>query len=436
MSQVDKILKNIASGEDYKALAAAVEKNDYESIGKLFAQVATLMTESKKQVLEKLQAMPRQNRDEEQRNFEAAFTRRIDTDLPQWHKISVLLKEKGASEGIVYATGKKGDPLVRSSEGRIVVVAGSKAQPGTRVLYRVETKSEKMDFAREVQLNADFFYMLLNGDTLDAMRKSLDAVDARLKAFTDLNGQGSVSELAQLLQELNSIKASAEQLRESEKGKYLSRIQILRRKLLSDWVAKSIFDFLSREEEKEIAEICTSDEHSTSRAMSAPGLFRRKDHEGLKAELFAGKELKGYADVLAEMEKGLDSMSAAIQLMEFKTSMEEMVPLAQRYIERMDVLFDNLNRKSRRVALTMSENELLTEAAIDYAIRSEFSGPALCSELRVAFRGPDEFYAMREAVAKLRSAMGNKEWPSLESAIKPYLVIKTTTAFPRQFRDD
>ncbi|MDO8473286.1 MAG: hypothetical protein Q7T05_05645 [Dehalococcoidia bacterium] len=432
MSQVDKILKNIASSEDYKALAASVEKNEYESIGKSFSQVAAQMAESKKQVIEKLQALPRHNRDDEQRNFEAAFARRIDTDLPAWHKINALLKEKGASEGVVYATGKKGDPLVRSADGRLVVVAGSKALPGSKVLYRVETKSEKMDFAREVQLDADYFYMLLNGDTLDAIRKSLDALDARLKAFAEMNGQDSVSELAQLLKELNDVRESAEQLRASEKGKYLSRIQILRRKLLADWVARSIFDFLSREEEKEITQACNQDEHSLSSAMSAPGLFRRKSHEGLKAELFAGKELRGYTDALNEMEKGLDSMNAAIQLMEFKAGIEEMVPLAQRYVERMDILFDNLNRKSRRVALAMSENGSFAEADIDSAIRSEFSGPALCSDLRAAFRSPDDFYAMREAVAKLRSMMGNKECTTVESAIKPYLVVKTTMAFPRR----
>lgn len=435
MSQVDKILKGISASEEYKALAAAIDKNDYEAIGKAYSQVAVLLADGKKQVLEKLQALPRRNKEQERLNFEAAYSRRLSSDVPAWHRISSLLKEKGVAEGEVYATGKKGDPLVRSSEGRLVVVSGSTAQPGTKVLYRVETKGDKLDFGREVKLDADFFYVLLNGDTLDATRKTLDGLEARTRAVFAQAGKLDVQELSQLLTGLDGVKNSSDKLRESEKVKYLGRVHFLRRRLLDDWVARSIFDFLASEEEREIAELCLPDEQAKERAMSAPGLFRRQAHEALKEQLLAGQEIKGYSDALTELEKNLDSMDAALKLMEFKSGIDEAVPLAKQYVERMDRVFDSIKRRARRVAAAMAENGIYSAQDIDAAIREEFSGSALCSELRAAFRSAQDFNEMRDALTKLQAMLSNKESAALESAIKPYLTRKTGLAFRSRNRD-
>ncbi len=432
MSQAEKILKSIAAGEEYKALATAVDTRDYESISKSYLQVAELMKEGKKQVVEKLQTLSRQNKVQELTNFEAAFARRISSDLPHWHRINSLLKEKGVAEGEVYSVGKKGDPMVRSAEGRLVVVTGSKAGPGTRIMYRVESRGDKLDFGREAQLNGDLLYSLLNSDTLDAIRKKMDGIEDRLKVLSKEPGKTPVEELARLLTELNEVKEASEKLRDSEKFKYTSRVQIIRRKLLGDWVTRSIFDYLASLEEREIAESCEADEKVAARAMSAPGLFRRQAHEELKANLFAGQEIKGCSDALAEMEKRLDSMNAALELMEFKAAMDDATPLAKKYVEAMDVMFDNIHRRARKVAGMMSEIGICAAEEIDSAITQEFSGPALCAEVRMVFRTADDFYGMRDAVAKLRSMLGEKESTSWESAVKPYLVRKTTMAFPKR----
>lgn len=436
MSQVDKILKGIAAGEEYRSLADAIDKNDYDAIGKAYEHVGALLAGGKKQVLEKLQALPRQNKDQERANFEAAYARRLSSDVPAWHRISSLLKEKGVAQGEVYVLGKKGDPLVRSPEGRLVVVAGSKAQPGEKVLYRVEAKGEKLDFGREAKLDADFFYVLLNGDMLDAFRKSLDETEAHIKAVFTQPGKLNVQELSQLLTELEGVRSSIERLRESERGKYVARVRALRRRLLDDWVARSIFDFVASEEENDISLLCAADEGAKQRAMSAPGLFRRQSHEALKSELISGGEVRGYSDALAAMEKDLDSMDAALKLMEFKSGVDEMVPLAKTYIERMDHLFDNIGRRSRRVSATIAENGIHSADEIDAAIREEFSGPALCYELRAAFRNAREFQETREALVKLRTMLGLKESNALELAIKPYLAKKTSIAFRGRGKDE
>ncbi|MBI2859409.1 MAG: hypothetical protein HYX90_10060 [Chloroflexi bacterium] len=436
MSQAEKILKGIAATEDYKALAAAVDNRDYDSIGKGYCKVAELMADGKKQVVEKLGNLSRQNKDQERNNFESAFARRISSDLPHWYSISSLLREKGVLEGEVYSLGKKGDPLVRSPEGRLVVVSGSKAQPGSRIFFRIDTRGEKIDFGREARLDADLFYSLLNSDLLDSIRAKMDSIESRLQDLAANRGKTPAVEMSRLLTELGEVKEASERLRESERTRYTNRVQAIRRNIIGDWVTRSIFDFLNNLEEREISQACQNDSESIARALSAPGLFRKQSHELLRSRLFAGRDLKGYAEALAEREKALDTMNAALDLMEFKSGVDDAVPLAKRYFERMDVLFGNLHRRAVRLARSISENGVCSAVEIDASIEQEFSWQALGFEIRAAFRNPGDFHGTREAVARLRAMLGETESALHESAIKPYLSSRTAIAFPRRGRDD
>ena len=165
-------------------------------------------------------------------------------------------------------------------------------------------------------------------------------------------------------------------------------------------------EFIERQETDEITAICNADEKKLTGALAAPGLFRYQSYQAIKAELFNGKELKGYAETLNRLENNLDSMDTALKLMEFKSGFEEVEPSARAYLDKMDILFERLNRKARTVIASMAEDKIGTIEDIQSRIEAAFAGKGACSEITGVFRSPTEFFALRESLAKLRTMLG------------------------------
>ncbi len=72
MSQTTKTLKKLASGEEYKALVAAIEQGDCEATSKAYLEIERLLQEAQKEIREKIASLPRQNKDVDSQKFQAA----------------------------------------------------------------------------------------------------------------------------------------------------------------------------------------------------------------------------------------------------------------------------------------------------------------------------------------------------------------------------
>ncbi|MBI4286231.1 MAG: hypothetical protein HY670_10125 [Chloroflexi bacterium] len=429
MSQASKALKEIAASEEYKSLVQAMETADYEAIQKSYLRLGELLEEKKKQVLEKIQTLPRQNKDEDIQQFQNAFTMRLSGALPKWHWLDTMIKEQKVWEGEVFGFGTKGDPLVRTPAGRVVVVRGATLEKGARVRFKVVAEGEKIDFGRVFELTPDFFYFLLNQETIARIRSAIDTIEERVKAQSVTPGEDGLAEMSAVLKELEDIREMSRTLQTVEREKLESRITAHRRRLLGDRGARLATEFMAKEEEREIAETCAGDHDKAAKALAVPGLFRQPAHEALKAQLFAGEELKGYAEALAGLESRLDSMDAALKLMEFKSGVDDLRPQVRSYIEKMDRLFDRLQRKARSVAFAMAEDKVSQVGDVMQSIKNAFSGEALAAELGRVFRSPGEFFALRETLTKLRALLGDSTIQASEAAIRPYLNRKLSQAF-------
>lgn len=426
MSQAIKTLKKLAAGEEYKALVQAIESEDYAGICQSYRQISELLKEARKQVLERIQNLPRQNKEEDSQRFQGAFDRRVNFLLPQWYRLDLQLREQKIMEGQVCGLGKKGDPLVKTPEGRVVVVRGTNLKEGERVTFKVVAEGEKLSFGRQFELTGDYLYLLLNREKRARIKSLFDSIGERLR---DHEGKSSPAELNELLAELDNATEEVGGLRDAEKERALAMIRSYRQRLVRDSCLKLSFEFISGEEEREIREICQGNGEETARALSAPGLFRRETHDSLKAELFAGEEIRGYPEMLKSLESKLDSMNAALELIEFKSRVEKVSPLAKQYLEKMDRLFQRLSRRAQQVAFSLAEKEIHSIEDVHSTIGEAFSGANLRYELRNIFRNPEEFFALRGALTELRAIVGDRSHVAAESAVKPYLVQEITAAF-------
>jgi hypothetical protein len=70
-------------------------------------------------------------------------------------------------------------------------------------------------------------------------------------------------------------------------------------------------------------------------------------------------------------------------------------------------------------------------ADIQGQIEAAFGGKGACAEIKGVFRNPNEFNALREALTKLRTALGNTESQTAEAVIHPYIAEKIHLAFGR-----
>jgi len=127
-------------------------------------------------------------------------------------------------------------------------------------------------------------------------------------------------------------------------------------------------------------------------------------------------------------------MNSALEFLDFKAEIDKLYPTAKKYLQRMDQLFQRLSQKARQVAFELGEDKLSDMSDIRSAIEDAFSGKALHSELRRAFRNPEEFFSLRVAFGELRAKLGDMENSEAETAIKPYLSQIIASAFEDEHR--
>lgn len=418
MSQASKLLKRIASSEEYRALESGVKNIDAQAVFNSYTQISKLMEEAEAEVLEKIKNLPRRDKEPDLQQFRSAFDSRSRTMIPQWYGIEDELKKIKIMSGKVSGVGSKGDPVVKTSEGRIVVLAGATLKEGDKVRFIVVSEGDKVDFGSVFELTPDTFYSILTQDKRDEVRNSFNSIREKVDSYLRNRGEKQISELSQLLKELESFREFASQLTGEEKERNLVWVTTQRNRLLKVSIAKLVFDFLSKQEEREIEKLCQGDPQQVARAMSVPGLLRSQSHLALKAQLLAGEKPKGYSELVDKLQKDMGSMDSALKLMDFEAKIDEAYPAVRRYLERMDRFFQKLTQKANQLADSLSASK---ECDIQHVIEEAFSGQALSAELKQVFRSPEEFFSLRRSLAELRARLGEAESIPAEAALEPYL---------------
>ncbi len=428
MSQTSKTLKKIASSEEYKSLATAVEQSDYETVFTAYNQVAALLEEARREVRQKIDALPRENRDEDYHRFQQAFISRCKTELSQWHRIDSELKRQKVMEGEIFGLGSRGDPMAKTSGGRVVIIRGADLKEGDKVTFRIVAEGGKVDFAHPLELNPSSLYRLLNQDTWDNIGERLNSVRESLKG--GLRGEDKLEELSQALNQLEEVKPLAADLKDEDKEKTLSKVSFYRKRLLATCMESLALEFISRREEEDIRQLCQSDAQAEERALKAPGLFRCQAHRDLKARLQSKSDPQDYGAALDEMQANLDSMGAALEMLDFKDKIERLRPTAYKYLEKMDGLFRGLSQEATRLAVRLGEGDICQADDIRTEVEKAFSTEALCAHMRQAFRKAEEFRYLRGALDDLINQTGDGSVKNEEAALKPYLDRITEAAFP------
>ncbi len=432
MSQTKRILKEIASSEDYQALATAMERVDYEAMFASYRRISQLLSEGKRKIEESLQNLPVQNRDEHRDKFLRAFELATERMLPLWHQLNSELIKKKVMEGEVFDFGKKGDPLVKRPEGTIVVLPGSKLEKGERVRFRVVQEAEKLNFGQVFDLNPQSFYLLITEEAREKIRNSLALIGDRLKTSQQPWNEGSLSELGELLQKLEEIKKLSSKLQAEDRERVAAQVAKHRKRLLQGVSMRLMFDFTSQQEEREIENFYQDSHQEKTKALLALGLFRRHTYEATREKLFLGDSPEGYTEVLSQMENKVDSMDSAIELLKLKSAIDEVYPKAKGYFEKMDRLFENLTQRAKQVADVLSNKEVVDPEEVYLTIKNAFSEEVLFLELRKAFRSSKEFLSLRGAFTELNRWLRNQETLSSEAAFRPYLHHKVLQAFGDQ----
>jgi len=432
MSQTKRILKEIASGEDYQALATAMERVDYEAMFASYRRISQLLSEGKRKIEESLQNLPVQNRDEHRDKFLRAFELATERMLPLWHQLNSELTKRKVMEGEVFSFGKKGDPLVKRPEGTIVVLPGSKLEKGERVRFRVIQEAEKLNFGQVFDLNPQSFYLLITEEAREKIRHSLVLIGDHLKTSQQPWNEGSLSELGELLQKLEDIKKLSSTLQAEDRERVAAQVAKHRKRLLQGASMRLMFDFTSQQEEREIENFYQDSHQEKTKALLALGLFRRHTYKAAREKLFLGDSPEGYTEVLSQMENKVDSMDSAIELLKLKSAIDEVYPKAKGYFEKMDRLFENLTQRAKQVADALSNKEVVDPEEVYLTIKNAFSEEVLFLELRKAFRSSKEFLSLRGAFTELNRWLRNQETISSEAAFRPYLHHKVLQAFGGQ----
>jgi len=424
MSQASKAIKEIATSQEYSSLVKAIENSDYDAIATNFLQLSKLIEDKKNGILEQIDNSPRQIKENRQQ-FLTAYTMRLDTTLPQLFHLKSLIDKQNIIEGEIVDLGSKGDPITRAPGGKTVIINGIKANKGDRVKYKITNPGAKVDFGQVVELSADFFYNVMNQETLVRIQSSFEAIDAYFKSGSNKN-DGLLNEL---LSNLETARVLSTKLKPEEQGRINNRILAHRKSILVDYAINKTYDFLASEEEKEIGKFFNNDDKKLSMILSAPGLFRRQSLQLLKNELFIDNKLKGYDDIVKALENNLDSMDGALNLIEFKTKIEELEPQARNYIAKLDEFFKRLDKKSYFTIDTIAEANTIDTNEIQKQIENAFSGKSLDIEFKKVFRSLNEFFSLRDATIKLQAYLGNNICLQTESIFRPYLKQKVTSIF-------
>jgi predicted RNA-binding protein with TRAM domain len=349
----------------------------------------------------------------------------LGTTLPHLNRLQSLIDKQDIIEGEIVNIGSKGDPITKASDGKTVIINGIKANKGDRVKYKITNPGPKVDFGKAVEINADFFYAIMNQDTLVRIQSYFDSVDTYFKSSSNKT-DGTLKEL---LSSLENARALSIKLKPEEQVRINNRILANRKSILADYIINKAFDFIAKEEEEEIGKFFNGDERKLSMVLTTPGIFRHRSLQSLKNDLFIENKLKGYDDIVKGLENNLDSMDGALKLMEFKTKIEELEPQAKTYLSKMGELFTKLNKKSYLTIDTIVEANTTDINEIHKQIENAFSGRSLDIEFRKVFRSLNEFFSLRDAAIKLQACLGNTSYLQAESIFRPYLKQKVASIF-------
>jgi len=432
MSQTKRILKEIASGEDYQALATAMNQVDYEAMFVPYMRISQLVSEGKGRIEQSIGNLPLQNKDERRAKFLRDFELATERILPLWQQLNSELMKRKVMEGEVFGFGRKGDPLVKRPEGTIVVLPGAKLEEGERVRFRVVQEAEKLNFGRVLDLNPQSFYFLITQEAREQIRDSLALIRDRLQTSPEPLNEGSLSEIGELLQKLEEVKRLSSTLRTEERERVADQITKYRKGLLHGASIRLMSDFISQQEEREIEDFYQDSQEEKTKALLALGLFRRHTYEAARESLFLGDRPEGYTEVLSEMENKVDSMDSAIELLDAKSALDEVYPKAKGYFEKMDRLFENLVQRAKKIAAVLSSKEVVDPEEIHLTIENAFPEEILFLELRKAFRSSKELLSLRDAFTEMNRWLRNQEIVSSEAAFRPYLHHKVLQAFADQ----
>jgi len=392
-----------------------------------YTRIAELLEAAKSEIEEGLKNLPRHNWEDDRRKFQTAFASRCRTTLPQYHLIDSKLKSQNFIEGVVCGLGAKGDPLVRTPQGRVIIITGSDLKDGDRAKVTIVTEGDKVDFGKVFQLDPQTIYLALNHETWD----KIEATFASIKECLDNPCHGSdgdgLARLSQCLKQLEEVREIASKLRQGEREKTLARVVAHRRRMLNDYVMNMVFGFLTQQEEKEIADCCR-DNGQADIALSAPGIFRQEAHQAVKAELLSSEKPEAYHQTLDDV-GDMDSMDSALEFLDRKEEIDNLYPNAKKYLKIMDDLFHSLSQKAKQVAFRLGDDNLSDISDIRAAVEKAFSGATLHSELRRAFRSSREFFSLRGALRDLRAKMGDGKSSDAEATLKPYLNRIAASAF-------
>ena len=433
MSQTTRALKAIATGDDYQALANAIEQVDYDSMFTCYMRLLELLTEEKEKIKEGIENLPHRNKQEQRDKFQRAFDLAAERILPLWHRLdqqlSAGLLRTNAVDGEVFAFGKKGDPLAKTAGGMVVVLPGCKKEIGERVRFRVVQETEKLSFGRVIDLDAQSFYSLITQEVRDRIRDSLAVVDDYVKRGQATTTGDPLVELTELLRALQEVKNMSSTLRADESRRIAAQVLQYRRRLLFTAGVKLMFALISSREESDIHDFYRDGAEERTKALAALGLFRHYGYEAARQEFFQGEAPEGYTERLGEMSDKVDSMNAALEFMEFKSALDDALPRAKAYLDKMDRFFEKLVSRVKRVTDGLANEDLVDVEEFRSAIESAFSDDVLFAELRKSFRTSRDFLASRGAFMELNRRLGNQEALSAEAAFRPYLRHKITRAF-------
>lgn len=428
MSNTKKILRDIAAGAEYKALVDAIEQTDYEVIFDSYTRVSELISSGRGKVEEGIESLPVRSKDEHLDKFRQSFDLAIERLLPLWHQLNQALAKSQITEGEVFGFGKKGDPLVRTPEGIIVALRGSKLEEGDQVRFVVEYEGERISVGRVFTLNPQSFYTLITQEPRERIRNSFTSIEDYLKTIQEQLNEGSLSQLGELLVELEEIKNLPSLFKPEERVRIIAQALKYRRRLLHDTGIRLMFDFLSQQEEKAVEDFYHDHHEEKNKALSALGLFRYHTYEAAENLLRSDKTEK-YGQVLSDKEDEIDSMDSAMKVLESREAIDRAYPKAKNYLEKMNHLFDSLAKRVRQVTDALAKTEIVDPEEIRIAISNNFGEDTLFSELRKAFRSSKEFLSLRGAFSELIKKLGDQESIAAETAFRSYLHYKIPQAF-------
>lgn len=431
MSNTTKILKEIATSDEYKVIAEAIEQADYETVCGSYLSISKRIDSGRAGLEEGFENLPLRSRGEHKEKFLQSFYLAVERILPLWHQLDQAIAKSGVMEGEVFGFGKKGDPLVRTPEGKLVALRSAGLEEGNRVKFVVVHEGEKISIGKVFEFNPHSFYTLLTQEPRERIRRSLASVQDQLKNSQWHLEEDYFARIKEILVELEGIKELPLNFSPHEREKITDQVQEYRKKLLYDVSVRLMFDFLSEQEEKSVEDFYGNGNEEKEKALSALGLFRHNTYEVAEKLLQSDKpEESGQA--LGEIDDEIDSMDSAIKLLDFKDAIDKAYPKAKSYLEKMNRLFDRLTKRVWQVIDNLPEAGVVEPEEIQLAVKNTFAEDTLFIELRKSFRSSSEFFSLRGAFNDLNKKIGDEESIRAEAAFRSYLDHVIPRAFAKK----